>query len=150
LGLKGRSKRGVEDIHCFYSHRKSRILGCLVNVVSIRERGHARTILLGKPESKRTLGRSNHRWEDNIKVDLQDIRGIQCFCSHRKSRILKWLVNVVSIRERGHARTILLGKPESKRALGKSNDRWEDNIKIDLQDIRGSVDWDDLAQDRDK
>jgi hypothetical protein len=56
----------------------------------------------------------------------------------------------VSIRERGHARTILLGKPESKRALGKSNDRWEDNIKIDLQDIRGSVDWDDLAQDRDK
>ena len=44
-----------------------------------------------------------------------------------------------------------MGKPEGKRPLGKPRHRWEDNIKIDLQDIgwRG-MDWIDLAQDRDR
>jgi hypothetical protein len=30
-------------------------------------------ILMGKPEGKRTLGRPRHRWEDNIKMDLQQV-----------------------------------------------------------------------------
>jgi hypothetical protein len=30
-------------------------------------------ILVGKPEGKRPLGRTRHRWEDNIKLDLQDM-----------------------------------------------------------------------------
>jgi hypothetical protein len=30
-------------------------------------------VLLGKPEGKRSLGRSRHRWEDNIKLDLQEV-----------------------------------------------------------------------------
>jgi hypothetical protein len=30
-------------------------------------------ILVGKPEGKRPLGRPRHRWEDNIKMDLQDV-----------------------------------------------------------------------------
>ena len=75
LGLKWRSNRGVEETRCVYSHRKSRILDWLVNVVSIRERRHACKILMGKPEGKRPLGRSSHRCEDNIKIDLQEIRG---------------------------------------------------------------------------
>jgi hypothetical protein len=29
-------------------------------------------VLVGKPEGKRPLGRSRHRWEDNIKMDLQE------------------------------------------------------------------------------
>jgi hypothetical protein len=29
--------------------------------------------LVGKPESKRKLGRPRHRWEDNIKIDLQEV-----------------------------------------------------------------------------
>jgi hypothetical protein len=28
--------------------------------------------LVGKPEAKRTLGRLSHRWDDNIKIDLQE------------------------------------------------------------------------------
>jgi hypothetical protein len=44
-----------------------------------------------------------------------------------------------------------VGKPEGKRALGRSRCRWVDNIKIDLLDIGwGGVDWIGLAQDRDK
>ena len=31
-------------------------------------------VLVGKPEGKRPLGRPKHRWEDNIKMDLQEVR----------------------------------------------------------------------------
>ena len=32
-------------------------------------------VVVGKPEEKRSLGRPRHRWEDNIKMDLQDLAG---------------------------------------------------------------------------
>ena len=38
------------------------------------ERGVHR-VLVGKPEGKRPLGRPRRRWEDNIKMDLQDVGG---------------------------------------------------------------------------
>jgi hypothetical protein len=31
-------------------------------------------VLVGKPEGKRLLGRSRYRWENNIKMDLQEVR----------------------------------------------------------------------------
>ena len=46
--------------------------------------------------------------------------------------------------------TILVGKPEGKRSLGRPRSRWEDNIKIDLQNVGCvGVDWIELFQDRD-
>ena len=46
---------------------------------------------------------------------------------------------------------VLVGKPEGKRPLGRPRLRWEDNIKIDLQEVGGSCgDWMDLAQDRNR
>jgi hypothetical protein len=43
------------------------------------------------------------------------------------------------------------GKPEGKRPLGRLRRRWEDNIKIDLQEAgAGRGDWMELAQDRDR
>ena len=43
-----------------------------------------------------------------------------------------------------------MGKPEGKRPLGRHRRRWEDNIKVDLQEVGcGGMDWIDLAQDRD-
>jgi hypothetical protein len=45
---------------------------------------------------------------------------------------------------------ILVGKPEGKRPLGRPRCRWEDNIKIDLQEVGcGGMDWIDLVQDGD-
>jgi len=45
----------------------------------------------------------------------------------------------------------LLGKSEGKRPLGRPRRRWEDNIKMDLQEVRcEGMDWIDLAQDRDR
>jgi hypothetical protein len=43
------------------------------------------------------------------------------------------------------------GTPEGKRPLGRPGYRWEDNIKMDLQEVGcGGKDWIDLAQDRDR
>jgi hypothetical protein len=52
---------------------------------------------------------------------------------------------------KSNAYRILVGKPERKRPLGTPRRRWEDNIKINLREIRwGRMDWIDLAQDRDQ
>jgi len=41
-----------------------------------------------------------------------------------------------------------VGKPEGKRPPGRPRRRWEDNIKVDLQEVGcGGMDWIDLAQD---
>ena len=46
---------------------------------------------------------------------------------------------------------VLVGKPEGKRPLGRPRRRWEDNIKMDLQEVRGGCgDWMELAQNRDR
>jgi hypothetical protein len=46
---------------------------------------------------------------------------------------------------------VLVGKPEGKRPLGRPRRRWEDNIKMDLQEVGcGVMNWIELAQDRDR
>jgi len=46
---------------------------------------------------------------------------------------------------------VLVGKPEGKRPLGRRRSRWEDNIKMDLQEVRcGGMDCTELALDRDR
>jgi hypothetical protein len=45
----------------------------------------------------------------------------------------------------------LVGKPEGKRPLGRPSRRWEDNIKMDVEEVGGGRgDWMELAQDRDR
>jgi hypothetical protein len=52
--------------------------------------------------------------------------------------------------ERGVHR-VLVGKPEGKRPVGRPRRRWEDNIKMDVQEVGcGRGDWKELAQDRDR
>ena len=44
-----------------------------------------------------------------------------------------------------------MGKPEGKRPLGRIRRRWEDNIKMDFQEVGfGGMDWIELVQDRDR
>ena len=45
---------------------------------------------------------------------------------------------------------VLVGKPVGKRPLGRPRHRWENNIKMDLQEVGGGGDWMELAQDRDR
>ena len=46
--------------------------------------------------------------------------------------------------------SVLVGKPEGKRPLGRPRRRWEDNIKMDLQEVGRGGNWMELAQDRDR
>jgi transposase len=53
--------------------------------------------------------------------------------------------------ERRNAYSILVGKPEGKRPLGRPRCRWVNNIKMYLREVgRDGRDWIDLAQDRDQ
>jgi len=53
--------------------------------------------------------------------------------------------------ESGGVYRVLVGKPEGKTPLGRSRHRWEDNIKMDLQEVGcEDMDWIELAQDKDR
>ena len=59
--------------------------------------------------------------------------------------------HVVRMGEDRGMHRVLVGKPEGKRPLGRPRRRWEDNIKMDLQEVGGArEDWMELAQDRDR
>jgi hypothetical protein len=54
------------------------------------------------------------------------------------------------MREKRDAYRILVGRPEGRRPLGRPRRRWEDNIKMNIQEVRWGMDWTELAQDRDR
>ena len=43
---------------------------------------------------------------------------------------------------------VLVGKPEERRPMGRLRRRWEDNIKMNLQEVGCGMDWIELTQDR--
>jgi hypothetical protein len=68
-----------------------------------------------------------------------------------KSRRLRWAGHVARMGEGRSVYRILVGKPEGKRPLGRPRHRWEDNFRMDLQDVGcGCEDWIGLAKDRDR
>ena len=52
-----------------------------------------------------------------------------------KSRRMRWAGYVARMGESRGVYTVLVGKPEGKRPLGRPRCRWEDNIKMDLQEV---------------
>ena len=68
-----------------------------------------------------------------------------------KSRRVRWAGHVARMGEDRGVHRVLVGKPEGKRPLGRPRRRWEDNIKMDLEEVGGGRgDWMELAQDRDR
>jgi hypothetical protein len=68
-----------------------------------------------------------------------------------KKRRMRWAGHVVHMGEERRVHRVLVGKPEGKRPLGRPRHRWEDNIKMDVQEVGGGRgDWMELAQDRDR
>ena len=69
----------------------------------------------------------------------------------RKSRRMRWAWHVARMGEARGVYRVLVGKPEGKRQLGRPRRRWEDNIKMDLQEVGcRPMDWIELAQDVDR
>ena len=67
-----------------------------------------------------------------------------------KSRRLRWAGHVAIMEEGKSAFKILTGKPTGKRPLGWLRRRWEDNIRMDLEELGiYAGNWVDSAQDRD-
>jgi len=67
-----------------------------------------------------------------------------------KSRRMRWARFVARMGGRRGVYRVLVGTPELKRPLGRPRRRWEDNIKMDLQEVGcGGMDWIELAQDKD-
>ena len=52
-----------------------------------------------------------------------------------KSRRMRWEWHAARVGERKDVYRVLVRKPEGKRLLGRPRRRWEDNIKIDLQEV---------------
>jgi len=90
-------------------------------------------------------------WRKPHNEELNDL-----YCSPNivqviKSRRMRWEGHVVCMGEGRGMYRVLVGKPEGKRPLGRPRHRWEDNVKMDLQEVGcGSMDWINVAQDRDR
>jgi hypothetical protein len=55
------------------------------------------------------------------------------------------------MRERRGTYSIFVGRPEGRRPLVRPRHKWDDNIKMDLQEVGwGVMDWMELAEDRDR
>jgi hypothetical protein len=68
-----------------------------------------------------------------------------------KSRRMRWAGHVARMEEGRNVYRVLVGKPEGRRPLERPRRRWEDGIRMDLEEIgwRG-VEWIHLAQDKDR
>ena len=59
--------------------------------------------------------------------------------------------HVAGVGDRRGACWVSVGKHQGRRPLGKVRRRWDDNIKVDLQEMEwGSMDWIDLVQSRNR
>ena len=88
------------------------------------------------------------------KLHIEELNDLYCspnIVRVIKSKRMRWAGHVARMGERRGLYRILVGKPEGKRPLGRPRCRWEDNIKMDLQEVEcGGLDWIEVAQDRDR
>ena len=88
-------------------------------------------------------------WRKLHNEELNDLYSSPNIVRVIKSRRLRWAGHVARMEEGRGVHKVLVGKPEGKSPLGRPRRRWEDNIKMDLEEVgRGCGDWMELAQDR--
>ena len=90
-------------------------------------------------------------WRKLHNEELSDLYSLPNIVRVVKSRRMRWAGHVARMGEGRGVHRVLVGRPEGKRPLGRPRRRWEDNIKMDLQEVAGGwEDWMKLAQDRDR
>jgi hypothetical protein len=89
-------------------------------------------------------------WRKLHKEELNGLFSLPNIVRVIKSRRLKWTGHVARMGEGRGVYRVLVGKPEGKRPLGRPRHRWEENIRMDLEEVGcGCEDWIGLAHDRD-
>jgi hypothetical protein len=90
-------------------------------------------------------------WRKLHNEELNDLYSLPNIVRVVKSRRMRWAGHLARMWEDRGVHRGLVGKPEGKRQLGRPRRRWENNIKMDLQEVGGGHgDWLELAQDRDR
>jgi hypothetical protein len=74
-------------------------------------------------------------WRKLHNEELNDLYPLPNIVRVVKSRRMRWAGHVARIGEDRGVHRVLVGKPEGKRILGRPRRRWEDNIKMDLQEF---------------
>jgi hypothetical protein len=83
--------------------------------------------------------------------ELNDLYFLPSIVRVVKLRRMRWAGHVARMGEDRGVHRVMLGKPEGKTPLGRPRRRWENNMKMDLQEVGGvRGDWMELAQDRDR
>jgi hypothetical protein len=90
-------------------------------------------------------------WRKLHNEEMNDMYSLPNIVRVVKSRRMRWAGHVARMREERGVHRVLVGKPEGKRSLGRPRRRWEDNIKMDVEEVGGGrVDWMEFAQERDR
>jgi len=93
-------------------------------------------------QKKEVIGGSRHQHD----VERNDLYPSPNAIRVMKPRRMRWEGHVAQMRERRGVYWALVGKPERKRPFGRPRCRWEDNIKMDLQEVGcGGMDWIELV-----
>ena len=87
-------------------------------------------------------------WRKLHNKELRDLYSLRNIVRVIKSRRIRWAGHVARMGKGRCVHRVLVGKPDGKRPLGRPRRRWEDNIKMDLQEVGGGGDWMELAQDK--
>ena len=105
------------------------------------------TLLIFGPKRDEVTG----EWRKLHNEELRDLYSLPNIVQVVKSRRMRCAGHVARVGEERDVHRVLVGKREGKRPLGRPRRRWDDNIKVDLQEVgEGGVDWMELAQDRDR
>jgi hypothetical protein len=127
------------------------LYGCETWLLTLREERRLRVFenrvlrrVFG-PKRDKVMG----EWRKLHDEELNDLYSLPNIVRVVKSRRMRWAGHVARMGEVRGVHRVLVGKPEGRRPLGRPRRRWEDNTKMDLQEVGGGRgDWMELAQDR--
>jgi hypothetical protein len=128
------------------------VYGCETWSLTLREEHRLRVFESGV--SRRIFGPKRdevREWRKLHNGELNDLISSPSIVRVIISRRMGWVGHVGQMGERRGEYRVLVGKPEGMRPHGRPRSEWEDNIKMDLQEVGcGGMDWMEMAQDRDR